>query len=60
MVHVVRECSTSWRRQVVMEVDVERQTFVFGTEPWSLGFPFHEPCRLSVTGDGGLGVASVA
>ena len=43
-----------------MDVDVERQTFVFGTEPWSLGFPFLQPCRLSVTGDGGLGVASVA
>ena len=43
-----------------MDVDVERQTFLVCTEPWSLGFPFLEPCRLSITGDGGLGVASVA
>ena len=43
-----------------MDVDVDRQTFLFRTEPWSLGFPFPEPCRLSVTGDGGLGDASVA
>ena len=43
-----------------MDVDVDRQTFLFRTEPLWLGFPFLEPCRHSVTGDGGLGVASVA